>query len=103
MQIVGVEAIGRLADCAFDLGRPELGLDRTDDAARDLVLQFEDIVEGAVKAVGPDMRAARCVDELAGDAHAAAGFTYRTFEDVAHAQFARHLLNIDGPALVTEA
>jgi hypothetical protein len=49
------------------------------------------------------MGAGRRVDELAGDAHAVAGFPDRAFEHVTHAQFARQLLHIDGPALVGKA
>ena len=40
--------------------------------AGDLVLQFEDVVERAVEAVGPEVRAGGGVDQLAGDAHPAA-------------------------------
>jgi len=65
-----------------------------------LVLQFEDVVERAVEAVGPDMRAARRVDQLGGDAHPVGGFAHRAFEHIAHAQLARHLLHIDGLAFV---
>jgi hypothetical protein len=43
-----IEAFGRLADRPLDLGQTERGLDCADDAARHLVLQFEDVVEGAV-------------------------------------------------------
>ena len=63
--VAGIEAFGWLAECTLDLGRPESGPDRADDTARDLVLQFEDVVERAIKAVGPDMRAAGSVDQLA--------------------------------------
>jgi hypothetical protein len=63
----------------------QLGLDCADDIARDLILQFEDVVECAVEAVSPDMGAGRGVDQLAGDAHAVLGFAHTAFEDVADA------------------
>ena len=43
---------------ALDLGLLELRLDRADDACRDLVLQVEDVVELALEAIRPEMRAA---------------------------------------------
>jgi hypothetical protein len=45
------------------------------------------------------MRARRRLDQLRGDAHPAAGFAYRTFKDIADAQFMADLLRIDGMAL----
>src|SRR5216683_3318480 len=41
------------------------------------------------------MMAARRIDQLGGDAHAVAGTADAAFEDVAHAEFARHLGDID--------
>ena len=67
------------------------------------ILQVEDVVEAAVEAVGPHMRAGRGVDQLAGDADPGAGLPDRAFEHVAHAQLARHLPHIDSLALVGEA
>src|SRR6516164_5293404 len=49
----------------------QLGLDRADDAAGDLVMQLENVLERAVETACPNMRASRRVDQLAGDAHAA--------------------------------
>ena len=40
--------------------------------------------------------AGRRVDQLAGDAHPAAGLAHAAFEHVAHAQFAADLLHVDG-------
>jgi len=61
------------------------------------------VVERAVETVGPNMRARRCVDQLAGDAHLVAPLAHRAFEYVAHAKFARHLLYVDGSALIRKA
>ena len=89
VEIIGVKAIGRLADRTLSLELAELGLDCAGDAARHLVLQFEDVVESAVEAVGPDVGAGGGVDQLAGDAHSVLGFAHRALEHIAHAQLAR--------------
>jgi hypothetical protein len=77
-------------------------LPRQPDAIGDLILQLENVVERAVEAVGPDVRAGRCVDQLPGDAHPVAGFAHAAFEDEAHAKLLRHLFHADRPALVGE-
>src|SRR3546814_20494514 len=65
--VVGVEAFRLLALSPFDLGTFELRRDRADDACGHLILQVEDIVEGAFESLGPDMGAGRRIDELSGD------------------------------------
>jgi hypothetical protein len=65
-----------------------------DNFARDLVLQFEDVVERAVEAVRPNMRSGRRIDQLACDAHTAHGFAHTAFEDVAHAELAPDLAQV---------
>jgi hypothetical protein len=42
------------------------------DAARDIVLDFKDVRQVAVVAIGPEMRAGRGIDELRCNAHALA-------------------------------
>src|SRR5438105_2308839 len=100
IMIIGVEAFGRLASRPLDFGLAQPRLYGAGDIARNLVLQFENVIEGAVEAVGPDVRAASRVDQLSSDAHAVAGLADAAFEHVAHAQFARDLLQVDGAALV---
>jgi len=103
VEIIGSEivrpAIGRPAD----FGGLQCWLDDTSDAERDLVLKLQDVLHIAVEAVGPEMVAGRGVDELCGDAHSAAGFAHRTFEDIADTQFATDLLHVDRLAFVSEA
>ena len=60
------------------------------------------VTRQAVEAVGPNMRAADCVDQLRGDAHATARLAHRAFEHIAHPQIAADLLHIDRLALVRE-
>ena len=59
IEIVGVETVGPLALGGLDLGVLQIRLDCADDAQRDLVLQFEDVIERAIVALGPKMCAAR--------------------------------------------
>ena len=101
--VIGVEAFGRLALCAFDFGAFKLMRDRADDALGDPILKLEDVVERAFIALGPEMAAGRCIDELSGNAHAVRRFADAAFQHIAHAQVAADLLHIDGPALVGEA
>ena len=68
----------------------------------DLVLHVEEIGQGLVEALGPEMIAGLGIDELDVDAHAVAAALHRAFEDIAHVQFAADLLQIDGLALVGE-
>jgi len=58
-----IEAFCQLAGCALDFRLPQPRLDCTDNAAGDLVLQLENVVECSVEAVSPDMRAGRSVDD----------------------------------------
>jgi hypothetical protein len=68
-----------------------------------LFLKVEDIFEGAVEAVGPQMRGISRIDQLGADAHATAGLAHRAFQNITHPQFAPDLFHIDGLALVGEA
>jgi hypothetical protein len=49
------------------------------------------------------MRAARRIDQLAGDADAFSRLADAAFEHVAHAQLAPDLLHVDRPAAIDEA
>jgi len=102
VQVVGGEVIRRAVGGARGLGGLQGRLDDAGDAGRDLVLKLENILERAVEPVGPEMRASGCVDQLCSNTHPAAGLAHRSFEDVAHAEFARDLLHINRLALVGE-
>ena len=69
-------------------------------ARDDLVLHVEEVGYGLVEALGPEMIASLGVDELDIDPHAVAAALHRTFEHVAHVQFAADLLHVEGLALV---
>jgi hypothetical protein len=72
------------------------------DVARDRVLQREDILELAVVAVRPDVRAGRCVEELRVDADALALAAYAAFENIAGVQRLADVANVACLALVLE-
>jgi hypothetical protein len=78
-------------------------LDDARSADRDFVLKLEDVFKQTVEPVGPEIRAGRRIDKLRADAHAAAGFANRTFENVAHSQFTPDPLHVDRLALVCKA
>src|SRR5438105_8202401 len=101
--VVRVEAFGRLALGAFDLRSFELRRDRADDTLGHLVLQREDVAEGAFKTVRPDVAPGRRIDELSSYAYPPGSASHAAFEHVAHAQLAAHLLHVHRPALVGEA
>ncbi len=102
IKVVGRKVRGRLARGAFDLGLAQFWFDRTGDVGRDLILQIENVVERALEVVGPDVSAGRRVDQLSGDAHPVGGFAHAALEHVAHAQFPRHLRDVERLALVGE-
>src|SRR5690348_8049335 len=64
IEIVGFDIRCAAALDRFLLGRKQLHLQRVDDRLRDLVLDFEDVSQIAVEAIGPQMLAGRAVDQL---------------------------------------
>jgi hypothetical protein len=76
VKIVGIEAPTRLPAGPLDLGKAQPRLYCADNAARHSILQFEDVIERAIEAVGPDVCAGRRVDQLAGDTHTITRFAY---------------------------
>ena len=101
--VVGVEALGGLALGPLDLGLLQLRRDRADHARGHLILQIEDVLELAIEVIGPQMRPARSIDQLRGDADPLRRLAHAAFEHVTHTQLATDLLHIDGPALVGKA
>jgi hypothetical protein len=102
-QVPGAHVRGARARGARALAPQKLGLDRAGDAARDFVLHGEDLGELAVVALRPEVRAGAGIDELRRDPHALARLAHAAFEHVAHAELARGLLHVDGPAFVDKA
>ena len=99
-EIPGVEAARRLVLRAKAFGGIEMRLDRGDDRLGDLVLHGEDVRDAAVVALGPQMAAGGDVVELRGDAHLVAAAAHAAFDDVAHAELARDLVDVGRAPLV---
>ncbi len=97
--VVSIEAAGRLVLGPLYLSKLQFGCDRSDHARGHLFLQFEYVLEIAVIAFGPDVVAARCLDELGRDAHPVAHLAHAAFDHVLHAELAADLANIDRFAL----
>src|SRR5205807_5270572 len=102
-EIVGVLIRLWLAPRPFDLGFAQDRPDRANDALCDPVLQIERVFQGTVEAVGPQMLAARRLDELAGDADPVAGLAEASLDYIPHPELARDLLRVRTFALVAEA
>ena len=68
-----------------------------------LVLQRKDIAQVTFKSISPKVRAGRGINQLAGNANFSGCLAHTSFQDVADAEFAPDLLDIDGLALVSKA
>src|SRR6516162_3330078 len=98
-----VKPLRRFAQNALLFGLGQRRLDDPGDAGGNLVLYGEDVAEVAVVAIGPDVSAGDCIDQLRGDAHPIAGLADAPFEDVAHPQLPPDPIHIGGLALVAAA
>src|SRR5882724_10461249 len=67
IEIVGIEALGRFANCPRDLGSLQIRYQRTDHARGDLVLQGKDVGKTAVELLRPQMNAGSRLNELRAD------------------------------------
>ena len=74
------------------LGLAELRGDGGDDGFGHLVLQRKEILQDPVVALGPNLLARGCLDQLGGDADAVAALAQAAVQQVAHAQLTSHLL-----------
>ena len=102
VEVVGFDIGGPALLDRLLLFRQQLQLERGDDRFRNLVLDRENVLEVAVVALGPDMVAARAVDQLRVDAHPPAGLADAAFEHVADAELAGDVADIDRLALERE-
>jgi hypothetical protein len=90
------------------LGRPgglrsdQLDAEGVGEAARDLVLQGEQIARVAIEPLGPKMRIGCGIDQLGADADPVARSPDAPFQHVAHTQLAADLLGIDGLVSIRE-
>src|SRR6266478_4101086 len=77
VEIVGAEVRCRPPDGAAYLGLLQCWLDDAGDADRDPVLELKYVLQRAVEAVGPEMRAGQRIDQLPADPYPVARFANR--------------------------
>src|SRR5208282_5131870 len=85
----------------FALGKADLHLGRQDQG--DFVLDGEDIVDAAVVAFRPEVRAVGRVDQLRRDPDAGAGLANAALQNISHAKLLRDLAEVNRTPLVDEA
>ena len=100
---VGGEARGGFGEGAVPLETRKLYCCRADDAAGDVVLHAEDILDLAVICFGPDLPAGRGLNQLGADANAIAGAPNAALEQVARVENAPDLRRGEGAALELKA
>ena len=99
-QVVGLEVVGVAALDARALARGQVDLQRGDDGARDLVLEVEDVLEVAIVALRPEVKAGRGVDQLRIDPDPVRRAPDAAFEHVADPQVVGDLPGRRRPSLV---
>jgi hypothetical protein len=95
IEVVGGEVRGRLAARARDLGLHDRRLQHRRDRRHHAVVQGEQVLGCALEPVRPELRLARRLDQLRGDAHAPARQAHAALDHVAHAERAPDLAQID--------
>ncbi|OWK18353.1 hypothetical protein AJ88_04155 [Mesorhizobium amorphae CCBAU 01583] len=71
-----------------------MAFDHRGDKSRNLVLQCEDVVEGPVVPLGPQVGAGGGVNQLCGDPNAITELSYAAFDEVANSEFAMDFGNV---------
>jgi len=71
--VVGIQASCRFPPGAFDFGQFHLWGNRADHAGRDLILQFEDVIQGTFETLRPQVSAGTRINQLSRNADAVCG------------------------------
>ncbi len=95
VQMPGIETARRRDAGTFDDRMPDDRFERSDDVIGQFVLDLEQILQGTLVALRPEVMTGSRIDQLAGHAHSVAGLANAAFEHVAGAQAAADLLDID--------
>ena len=98
-----MEISGRFPTRALDFSLLQLRRDGTDHTGRHLILKVKKIRNVPLEAIGPDVGPRSCIDQLPGNPQAFARPANTSLEDIADAQLAADLLDVDSLALVGEA
>jgi hypothetical protein len=100
--LVGLRTAGISWACVLGVAAQQLQLERTDDLLRDLILYREYVLQPAVEALRPHVRAVGSTDELRRDAHTVARLPHASLEDVVDVHLARDARYLHVLALVGE-
>jgi hypothetical protein len=100
--IPGIEVFWRAVLRTDAFGLQQLGLNCGNNLLGDLVLERKNVGQIAVVVVSPQVLAGRAVDQLGGDAHAAAVLADAPLKDVTHPEFAPDLAYVDRLAFIDE-
>src|SRR5215469_18424518 len=98
--LIGSQDFRRLVPRLSERHFLKLNCHRSGYAARDLVLDGEDVGEFTVIALGPDMMAADSLDQLSRDADAFVRSSDASLKDKFHAQFPSDAANVGVLSLV---
>jgi hypothetical protein len=93
---------GRLGKSTILLNLAQLDRQRSGDVLRNRVLHREHVLEFSVVALGPEMHAARGVDELRRNSHSITSSSHAALQEVANAQFTGDLLRVRGLAFESQ-
>ena len=86
VKLVGLDVGRRWARHRLLLGQQQLDLQCRDDAPGDVVLDGENVADGPIVALRPDLAAGRALDQAGGDADAVAGATHAALQRIADPQ-----------------
>lgn len=92
--LVGVQVVDRTLGEPPVVFRREPQLEGIDDDGGETLLHREDVVDGAVVGVGPDMIVRARIDQLSRNPQPVSGPANTAFEEVAHSQLAGNRLHI---------
>jgi hypothetical protein len=76
--------------------RRELELERVDDHTGEALLDRENILDGAVVGVGPQVVVCDCIDELSGDPQATSRSADASLQQISHSQLCGDRLHSTG-------
>src|SRR6516225_12339203 len=101
--VVGDQIVSRLMLYPLDFSLLQFRCNRAHYPSGQPILQIKYIVQRPFETIGPYVDARLRVNQLRHDAHTVLGLSHTAFQDVAHAEFATDLPDVDGSIPVREA
>ena len=84
IQIIGIQAVGRLRPGTHGFGAPQARFDGAHNTFGNAVLQLENVADCALKPISPDMPTRRRLDQLPGNPHSPASAPNTPLQEIAH-------------------